>query len=81
MLPAMSMANPVGYWNRADVGSKATFIALAIPATVDIMPVLAVIFRMRLFHVSEMYMFPDASNATFVGLFRQAAVARMSSPL
>ena len=52
-----------------------------VPATVVIMPVLASTFRTRLFDESAMYMFPDASNATFSGELSLAAVARMLSPL
>ena len=41
--------------------------AKPVPATVVIIPVLAVTFRTRYFN-SEMYKFPDASTATLLGL-------------
>ena len=75
------MATAEGEYILADVASPPSPLdgasagtgqesATPVPATVDIMPVLAVTFRMRPFPESEMYMFPDASNVTFVGVFR-----------
>ena len=70
------MAIPEGLCIAANVASppspffRSLDMASPIPATVDIMPVLAVTFRMRRLPVSEMYIFPDASNTTFVGWFR-----------
>ena len=86
-LPAVSMANPDGSFITAAVASPPSPLfgsidaAIPVRATVDIMPVLAVTFRMRRLPESEMYMLPDASNTTFLGLYSLAAVARMSSPL
>ena len=54
---------------------------LAVPATVAIMPVLVVTFRVRLFVKSVVYMLPGVSNATLGGAINSAFVARMMSPL
>ena len=59
------MATPIGYCIEADVArppspTYGSFETAPVPATVDIMPVPAVTYRMRRLPVSEMYMFPDA---------------------
>ena len=41
--------------------------AKPVPATVVIIPVLAVTFRTRYVNASEMYKFPEASTATLLG--------------
>ena len=75
MLPAESTARPHGKANEASValppspsdGLPGAGSSTPFPAIVVMMPVLNVIFRTRLLYVSVMYIFPDLSNATFVG--------------
>ena len=78
MLPTESTARPDGKPNEASValppspsdGLPGESSTTPFPATVVMMPVLNVIFRTRLLYVSVMYIFPDVSNATFVGKYR-----------
>ena len=91
ILPAVSTAMPYGEQIDADVASPPSpsmvylrqmrgAISL-LPATVVMMPVLAVILRMRLFCESAKKTLPCMSTETEVGLFMSAVVARMLSPL